>query len=173
MLFRSARGEKAKAEALQKKIERYESDPEKGEGKRAQLPQWFADRLGWEQLVDDVAAVAAGMNPAERERAIVLAPSYGQAGALEFLGRGRDLPPVYAVQNSYFHWGPPADPVDAAIMLGPFPEDAVRSLFDEAKIVAVHDCEWCMPWRDVTSIWLAQGQKVRFADAWPRLKHFE
>jgi hypothetical protein len=32
-----ARGERAKAEALQKKIDRYESDPEKGEGKRELL----------------------------------------------------------------------------------------------------------------------------------------
>ena len=32
-----ARGEKAKAEVLQKKIDRYESDPEKGEGKKELL----------------------------------------------------------------------------------------------------------------------------------------
>ena len=32
-----ARGEKAKAETLQKKIDRYESDPEKGEGKKELL----------------------------------------------------------------------------------------------------------------------------------------
>ena len=32
-----ARGDKAKAEALQKKIDRYESDPEKGEGKKELL----------------------------------------------------------------------------------------------------------------------------------------
>ena len=30
---------------------------ERGEGKRSALPQWFADRLGWDALIDDVAAV--------------------------------------------------------------------------------------------------------------------
>lgn len=146
---------------------------EKGEGKRAQLPQWFADRLGWEQLVDDVAAVAAEMNPTERTRAIVLAPSYGQAGAIELLGRGRDLPRVHASQNSYSDWGPPHDPVDAAIVMGPFGEDTVRWLFDDVKLVRVYDCDWCMTWRDLAPMWLARGQKVLFADAWPRLKHYE
>ena len=29
---------------------------ERGEGKRAELPQWLADRLGWEELVAQVAA---------------------------------------------------------------------------------------------------------------------
>jgi 4-amino-4-deoxy-L-arabinose transferase-like glycosyltransferase len=102
-----------------------------------------------------------------------LAPSYGQAGAIELLGRGRDLPRVYSSQNSYSHWGPPNDPVDAAIVMGPFGEETVRWLFDEVKLVRVHDCDWCMTWRDKMPIWLARGQKVLFADAWLRLKHYE
>ena len=46
-----ARGEKAKAEALQKKIDRYESDPEKGEGKRELL----AKAQAYEKARDDAA----------------------------------------------------------------------------------------------------------------------
>jgi hypothetical protein len=46
-----ARGEKAKAEALQKKIDRYESDPEKGEGKKELL----AKARAYEQARDDAA----------------------------------------------------------------------------------------------------------------------
>lgn len=146
---------------------------ESGEGKRSELPQWLADRLGWEQLVDDVTAVAGRFDPAERGRAIILAPTYGQAGAIELLGRGRDLPPVYATQNSYFHWGPPDDPVETAIVLGPFGEATVRRLFEEVELAAVHDCEWCMAWRDRQPIWLARRPKVRLRDAWPFLKHYE
>ena len=146
---------------------------EKGEGKRTELPQWFADRLGWEKLVDDVEAVAARIDPEQGRRAIILVPSYGQAGAIELLGRGRGLPPVYAAQNSYFHWGPPNDPVDVAIVMGPFREEMVRRLFDEVELVRVHDCDWCMRWRDEMPIWLARGQKVLFREAWPSLKHYE
>lgn len=46
-----ARGEKAKAEALQKKIDRYESDPEKGEGKRELL----AKAQAYEKARDDAS----------------------------------------------------------------------------------------------------------------------
>jgi Domain of unknown function (DUF4337) len=46
-----ARGDKAKAEALQKKIDRYESDPEKGEGKKELL----AKARAFEQARDDAA----------------------------------------------------------------------------------------------------------------------
>ena len=146
---------------------------EKGEGKRSELPQWLADRFGWEELVNDVEAVAREIDPAERDRAVILAPSYGQAGAIELLGRGRDLPPVYATQNSCFHWGPPADPVDVAIVVGPVDEEEVRQLFNDVELAGVHDCEWCMPWRDEVPIWLARGQRVLFRDAWPQMKHYE
>jgi len=46
-----ARGEKAKAELLQKKIDRYETDPEKGEGKKELL----AKARAYEAARDDAA----------------------------------------------------------------------------------------------------------------------
>ncbi len=146
---------------------------EKGEDKRTELPQWMADRLGWEQLVDDVEAAAGGIDPAERDNAIILVPTYGQAGALELLGRGRDLPPVYAAQNSYSHWGPPPDAANVAIVMGPFSAETVDRLFSEVAVVRVHDCEWCMRWRDEVPIWIARKPRVALRDVWVMLRHYE
>jgi 4-amino-4-deoxy-L-arabinose transferase-like glycosyltransferase len=143
---------------------------ESGEGKIAELPQWLADRFGWEQLAAEVAAAVEQLAPEERARAVILAPSYGQAGAIEFFGH--DLPPVYGEQNNYHLWGPPEDPVPAAVFAG-FREETVRWLFEEVELFTVHDCEWCMPWRDESPIWIARGQKVPFREAWPELRHFQ
>lgn len=146
---------------------------ERGEGKRSALPQWLADRTGWEELVDDVEAVAATLHPEERQRAIILAPSYGHAGAIELLGRGRDLPPVYAGQNTYYLWGPPPDPVAAAILMEPYDEGVAEWLFDDVELAGDYRCEWCMAWRADASIWIGRGPLRTFRDAWPRMKHFE
>ena len=145
---------------------------ERGAGKRTPLPQWFADRLGWQQLVDDVAAARDKLSPEERRQALYFAPSYGQAGALEWLGRERGLRPVYCTHNSWFLWGPPPDPVEVAIVLG---EDAayLGSLFEEVELAGIHDCEWCMPWRDEMPVWIVRRARVRLADRWPEWKHFE
>ncbi len=145
---------------------------ERGEDKKSELPQWLADRFGWEELVDDVENAVGLLGPEERSRAIILAPSYGQAGAIQLLGRGRGLPPVYAPQNSYHSWGPPEDPVEAAIVVG-FSEDTLRWLFDEVELVHIHDCEWCMSWRDGMPIRLARGQKIPFREAWPEFRYYE
>ena len=147
--------------------------PQIEQGKDTELPQWFADRTGWEQFVDDVAGVVDRLEPAERERAVILVPSYGQAGALELFGRARGLPPVYAAQNSYHAWGPPPDPVGVAIVTGPFDEDTVRWMFETVDQVRIHDCRWCTPWRDGIPIWVARGPRLPMADIWPRLKHYE
>jgi hypothetical protein len=146
---------------------------EKGEDKVTELPQWMADRLGWEQFVDDVEAVAKGMDPAERGNAIILVPSYGQAGALELLGRERRLPAVYAVQNSYSHWGPPPGSPEVAIVTGPFTAETVHRLFNKVELVRVHQCDWCMRWRDRAPIWLAREPKMPLRDVWPMLRHYE
>ncbi len=145
---------------------------EQGAGKRTPLPQWFADRLGWEQLVDDVAAAAGRLSPEERRRALFFAPSYGQAGALDWLGRERGLGPVYCTHNTWYLWGPPADPVDVAVVLGNDPEP-LAELFEEVELAGIHDCDLCMPWRDQMPIWVVRRAKVSIAELWPEWKHYE
>jgi hypothetical protein len=146
---------------------------EKGEAKRADLPQWFADRFGWPELVDQVTRVAEGLPAAERARAVVLVPSYGQAGALELLGRG--LPPVLSGHNTYFLWGleqvPRLDPL-VAITLGARPA-TLEAVFAEMQAVGEYRCAYCPRWRDRLAIHVARGARVPLAEAWPRLKHFE
>jgi len=145
---------------------------ERGEGKRTQLPQWLADRFGWERFVDDIALAADRLTPEERRHAIILVPSYGHAGAIELFGRGRDLPPVYSGQNTYWMWGPPPEEISAAIVAG-YREETIREFCSEVELVTVHDCDWCMPWRDGMSIRIARKPFRSLHDAWAGFKHFE
>ena len=94
---------------------------ERGQGKRAELPQWFADRFGWEQLVAQVAEVYRSLPPDERARVLIVAPSYGHAGAIELLWPDGDPPPVVSAHNTWFFWSRDVlaqAPFDVAIGLG-------------------------------------------------------
>jgi hypothetical protein len=141
---------------------------ERGAGKRTLLPQWLADRLGWERLADDVRAARDRLTPGERARAVTFAPSYGQAGAVERAGLG----PVHGTHNSWFLWGPPPDPVDVAIVIGDRREH-LEELFEEVELATVHDCELCMPWRDDTPIWIVRRARGSIAARWGSWKHYE
>ena len=71
------------------------------------LPQFFADRFGWDQLTDIVTTYTRTLSPAERAQTCIFAGNYGEAGSLEFLGRKADpdLPPVISPHNNYWLWG--------------------------------------------------------------------
>ncbi len=71
----------------------------------ARLGLWHAradykDEIGWPSIVADTArAAAAATHPAA-----VIAANYGEAGALDVLGRG--LPPTASGHMSYRYWRP-------------------------------------------------------------------
>jgi 4-amino-4-deoxy-L-arabinose transferase-like glycosyltransferase len=145
---------------------------ERGSGKISELPQWFADRFGWEELVAMVANVADELSPDERGRALILVPSYGHAGAIELFGPRYDLPPVASAQNNYYLWGPGEGPADVIISIG-FGPDPMSEFFEDVRQVSIYRCEYCMSWRDNTPIYVAREPKAPFREAWPRFKHYE
>lgn len=150
---------------------------ERGAGKQAELPQWLADRFGWEELAEQVVAIYQALPEGDRARAVILAPSYGHAGALELFGRGR-LPPVLSPHNTYHLWG--RDRVrllEGGVLLSiGYDAGDLDPMYESIEQVAVHDCDYCMTWRDEMPIFVARGLKLTAAElapAWEAAKHYE
>ncbi len=136
-----------------------------------ELPQHFADMFGWPQMTLQVAQVVAALPPAERARACIVTRNYGEAGALEELGRPFLLPPVISGHNSYYMWGPDGCDGSVLIMLG-----------DPAASFGVHCAEvrragtlrlpHAMPYEDGRPITVCRlGEPL--AAAWPRFKDYQ
>jgi len=73
---------------------------------RAVLPQWYADQFGWQEIVDETAVAWNRLAPAERKDCGIFAQDYGQAGAIDFLGRRQGLPASLSGHQTWFLWGP-------------------------------------------------------------------
>jgi hypothetical protein len=73
---------------------------------RAALPQWYADQFGWEEIVAETARAWERIPPEERADCAIFAQNYGQAGAIDFLGRRYGLPPALSGHQTWFLWGP-------------------------------------------------------------------
>jgi hypothetical protein len=150
---------------------------ERGEGKRAELPQWLADRIGWKEIADQVAGIYESLPPEERSRAVILAPSYGHAGALELFGERR-LPTVLSHQNTYHLWGrEKLASLEGGVLISiGYGEEDLGDIYESVEQVAVHDCDHCMTWRDEMPIFIARGLKISreaLPAAWEEGKHFE
>jgi hypothetical protein len=150
---------------------------ERGQGKRAELPQWFADRFGWEQLVAQMAEVYGSLPPEDRARAIIVVPSYGHAGAIELMWPGGDAPPVVSAHNNWFFWSRDVlarAPYDVAIGIGM--REGLSQTYSEIEEVGLYDCDYCIAWRDRMPIYVARRPHVGRAEllaGWERARHFE
>jgi hypothetical protein len=140
-------------------------------GARAELPQHFADQFGWEEMAQKMAAAWNALSPEDRARGAVFAQNYGEAGAIDVLGRRLGLPPVSSGHNSYWLWGPSHPDPQVIVVLGGDEEDNT-AFFEELTKVDTLACPRCMPYERGLGIYVGRRPKVSLAAAWPRLKHF-
>lgn len=73
-------------------------------GNKPPLPQLLADRIGWEEKVELMGKAFNSLSPDEKRRSIIAGDNYGQAGALELLGREYNFPIVVSGHNNYYLW---------------------------------------------------------------------
>lgn len=88
------------------------------DGTVRELPQDFADMLGWEELVAATADVFRSLPPGQQAHCGLYADNYGQAGAFDRYGERYGLPPVISKGSSYWLWGYRGYDGDPLIIVG-------------------------------------------------------
>jgi hypothetical protein len=136
---------------------------------RAVLPQHFADEFGWEEIVAKVNEAYVGISPEERRGCAIFAQNYGQAGAIDFFGRGYGLPPALSGHQTYFLWGPRGYSGNCLIVLDDSRE-SLEGLFEQVEYVGKSaDNPYALE-REL-SVYICRGAKFgTLAELWPRLK---
>jgi hypothetical protein len=138
----------------------------------SELPQYYADMFGWEGLARDVSAVYLAIPESEKSSTIVIAPNYGEAGALEYYAPKYPLPRVISTHNSYWFWGYPKEGFRTAIVLRGEEEDHKKSC-DDVTLAAVHTCRYCMPYENNMAIYVCRGLRITPAEIWESHKTFD
>ena len=135
------------------------------------LPQHFADRFGWEELAAITATAWRSLTPEEQARAIVVTSNYGEAGALDYHGRGLGLPTARSQHNNYFLWGPGNPGADIVITVGMSAED-LREVFEDVTPVGRITNPFAMPYEREDPVSICRRPKIPLLDAWARGRHF-
>jgi hypothetical protein len=138
---------------------------------RAVLPQWYADQFGWQEIVDETALAWIQIPLAERSDCAIFAQDYGQAGAIDFLGRRYGLPPALSGHQTYFLWGPRGYSGNCMIVLDDRPS-RLEQLFDHVQYVGTSaDNPYAL--EKQIDVFICRGPKFgTLAQVWPRLKHW-
>ena len=135
------------------------------------LPQYYADMHGWPELAALVGRAYRSLSPEEREKAVFLAGNYGEAGAVDVLGKPWGLPPAISGHNSYFLWGPRGHDGSVVIRLGGTREEVLK-LYASAEPAGVFDDPWAMPYETGRTLWICRGRKTSLIADWPRLRNY-
>jgi len=105
------------------------------DGNYNDLPQDYADMIGWNELAEVTAAAYHSLeNP---EDCIIYGENYGQAGAITVNRHRLDLPEPICFSGSYFYWFPRSLPsnVNTLIYINDELGDDVRQVFGSAREV--------------------------------------
>ncbi len=77
-----------------------------------------AETVGWPDFVHAVAAVWESLPPDQRSHAVIVTDNYGEAGAIDLLGRRSGLPRAYSGHDGYTNWGQPPTTATLVLLLG-------------------------------------------------------
>jgi hypothetical protein len=135
------------------------------------LPQFYADRFGWQQEVSIVLNTFRSLSPQDQRSVCVFGSNYGEAGALDLLRAGQDagqhlhLPPAMSGHNNYWLWGTHGcDPDVVIAVIGDTPE-AVSRKYRSVEIVGRMDNPWAMPFEH-RNIYLLRGRRPSSPFSW-------
>jgi hypothetical protein len=140
-------------------------------GKLGKLPQQYADMFGWENMVATVAKVYNSLSPEERQKCVIGASNYGEAGAIDFFGKKYGLPHAISSHNNYWIWGPGEKPGEVLIVVGGSRDDYHR-MYADVQQAATVICEYARPFETNLPVYLCRRPKVPLQQVWPRIRHF-
>jgi hypothetical protein len=135
------------------------------------MPQMFADRLGWPEMVEAVARVYSSLPPELRAKTGIFANDFGQGGAIDFYGQRYGLPKAIGGHLTYWYWGPRGYTGESLIVLGDRREVLERE-FEDVRAVAEVGHPYAMRQESFT-VFLCQGPRGwTLQSIWPRLKNW-
>jgi 4-amino-4-deoxy-L-arabinose transferase-like glycosyltransferase len=136
---------------------------------RAALPQWYSDQFGWDEIVAETAVAWNQLSPGERHDCGIFAQDYGQAGAIDFLGRQYGLPPALSGHQTWFLWGPRGYSGNCMIVLDDR-RARLEQLFSSVQFVGTSaDNPYAL--EKQIDVYICRGSKFgTLADVWPKIK---
>ena len=136
------------------------------DGKNHDLPQDYADMLGWHEMADK-ALIAYKMIPEnELESTLVFCDNYGQTGALNYYNRSK-MKEAYSFATDYIFWLPHLTTIRNIILVGKKPDEKIISMFKDIKLVGVVENEYAR--EKGTGVYLITGAIPALTDIFYKL----
>ncbi|MCK9484528.1 MAG: glycosyltransferase family 39 protein [Candidatus Marinimicrobia bacterium] len=129
------------------------------DGRNHDLPQDFADMLGWQEMAEKAWIAFQMLTPEERSQTLIFSDNYGQAGALNYYNR-KKMPECYSFNTDYIDWLPYLDTIKNIVLVGEKPPASILKMFNEHKLIGVDENQYAR--EKGTEIYLLLDAKAEF-----------
>jgi hypothetical protein len=134
------------------------------DGKIHSLPQDYADMIGWEELAR-ITANAYQQVP-DKKNVLIYCENYGQASAVNILGKKYGLPEPVSFSDNYYFWFPRKIPAttDTFIYINDELGEDISKLFTDIKLVGKISDPLAREYG--TQVYLCQKPESSFSQFW-------
>lgn len=137
------------------------------------MPQLFADRFGWPEMVATVARAYNSLPADQRAKTAIFGNDFGQSGAIDYYGPQYGLPKSIGGHLTNWMWGPRQYTGESLLVLGDN-QKRLEELFEVVKPMGEIGSPYAMQQEHFT-LFLAQKPRGgwTFQSIWPQLKKYE
>lgn len=119
-------------------------------------------------------AQAYGSLPASvKSQACIFTSNYGEASAVNFLGRSLGLPKAISGHNSYYIWGPGSCSGQVLITVG-VAQSAAEQSYKNVTLLTTITCQYCMNLENNLPVLLCMNPNFSsIASVWPKVRSYD
>lgn len=148
----------------------YSNAKKRTEG-RVELTSDYADMFGWEEQVKLVDSLYRSLPIKEKKNSMIWAENYGEAGAIEIIGKKYNLPNPVCSNGSFWSWGTGNTDGTFCISIGN-EKEAVQRVFDEVQLVKIVKHKYAIDEENNIPVYLCRKPKINLKKKWPSLEKY-
>jgi hypothetical protein len=123
--------------------------------------------FGWKKRLETVANVYHSLPPEEQKHTVILAAGYGNAGAVDYLGKAYGLPRAVSLSMNYRLWGLPEGPIETVIGMD-FDKETMGKIFYQVELAAEVRLENVNSWQNPFMVTIGRKPKKPLTYLWNR-----
>lgn len=135
------------------------------------LPQFFADRFGWTELLTKTAAIYHALPTEEQAHTGILVKNYGEASAITLFGQIYGLPAAISGHQNFWLWGPRGYTGQEMIVVTQASLADLAHYYGSCARVAMRISPLAMPW-ERGPIYLCRARKESYTTDWSNFKEY-
>ncbi len=131
------------------------------------------ETVGWPRFIATVTTAWRSIPPAERTDTVIFTANYGEAAAVDLLGRSHGLPRAYSGHNGFTNWGrPPASATHALVIGYNGPADAAPYFTGCTQLAVINNGVGLDNDEQGLPLLLCRPT-ASWSSLWPRLRHYD